>query len=103
MNNNYKILEHFASEDGEITNIVIECEKSKVFFTKWNDLQLMLFFKDVESITSKHAVGGDIGDFQIIKIDDELNKYAFYDSWTNEVVLEIIAKSYIIYDINSSK
>ncbi len=106
-------LDCFPAEDGHIESVLIGVEKVKVSFQTWDARMLVLIFNDVGAVTSSHSVYEDIGEFEVVSLEDGLKKYIFRSAWSDESeqtkeVISIVAKEMEIVqvgvgaDINSA-
>ena len=106
-------LDCFPAEDGHIESVLIGVEKVKVSFQTWDARMLVLIFNDVGAVTSSHSVYEDIGEFEVVSLEDRLKKYIFRSAWSDESeqtkeVISIVAKEMEIVqvgvgaDINSA-
>lgn len=106
-------LECFPAEDGHIESVLIGVEKVKVSFQTWDARMLVLIFNNVGAVTSSHSVYEDIGEFEVVSLEDGLKKYIFRSAWSDESeqtkeVISIVAKEMEIVqvgvgaDINSA-
>ncbi len=79
----------------------------------WDARMLVLIFNDVGAVTSSHSVYEDIGEFEVVSLEDGLKKYIFRSAWSDESeqtkeVISIVAKEMEIVqvgvgaDINSA-
>lgn len=106
-------LECFPAEDGHIESVLIGVEKVKVSFQTWDARMLVLIFNDVGAVTSLHSVYEDIGEFEVVSLEEGLKKYTFRSAWSDDSeqtkeVISIVAKEMEIVqvgvgaDINSA-
>lgn len=106
-------LDCFPAEDGHIESVLIGVEKVKVSFQTWDTRMLVLIFNDVGAVTSLHSVYEDIGEFEVVSLEEGLKKYTFRSAWSDDSeqtkeVISIVAKEMEIVqvgvgaDINSA-
>ncbi len=103
-------LADFSSHDGHIESIVIGAEQVKVSFQTWNCMEMVLIFDSVLEVFST-ATMTDIGDFSVtateIQTEDGLEggffSYTFWESWDNDCILRIVAKSMKIYEVGCAQ
>lgn len=87
-------LDCFPVEDGHIESILIGVEVVKVSFQTWDARQLVLIYRDVESVSESHAVYNDISKYTVTQLKDGLNRFCFFDGWHDDrLVLSIEAKT----------
>ena len=77
-------LECFPAEDGHIESVLIGVEKVKVSFQTWDARMLVLIFNDVGAVTSLHSVYEDIGEFEVVSLEEGLKKYTFRSAWSDD-------------------
>lgn len=106
-------LDCFPAEDGHIESVLIGVEKVKMSFQTWDTRMLVLIFNDVGAVTSLHSVYEDIGEFEVVSLEEGLKKYTFRSAWSDDSeqtkeVISIVAKEMEIVqvgvgaDINSA-